>query len=964
VSSGSPSVGLKDVSWDVNSSNFGGGQDYSDAAVIYKWKVHNQQHSRIATLYGQDDNVSDLLICPGNLFKEVHYLTRFTRDSAGKYTPPIDTVRVYVVNVQHELSTAQNISVMLDLSKAKNLYFYDGNNSQQLPSGTNLGGGQGSYVDFLLAVDTTTFKKLGEVDTDQISGRVLINNIPQMGDSGFICPFDIIVPGAPKPTPDILAPIVQYNTQTRYNTTWNARDNRPYDTGVDSVVATNNTNYTVTVAPFTRCDTSQRVAISAKVIDTSLSACVTIRVVDCAGNDTVFTLCFTPRIDSLPPLVTLDSLTGQFPGSDSCNNRCFYYTAADNRPTDYGMGSLQAINATNFGAIVIDNGSAIHAQDPKATFSMCIIDSMFNAHADVIAKDFVGNTDTTSVDYCSIKDATAPVITITKGVAPKTFNVKVTEIQAWDRGLSNVTLDPSSVNVKTIPAAITWTKDSSTFIVAAIDTFNTASFTICAQDSFFTASPTNKQLYYTSDPNQHQTCKSGNFSGNDTIPPNIIVTQLTPTSARVQVNDIHIVNGSRYLLDKGVESIVVDTSDVIIDSMFAPPNCDTALFFRIKVRDTLAFCDTLAYARIIATDCAFNADTLTWSYKIIPDTNAPVVIGTIQNGVMNVTVSDAKAYDRGLGNIDLSNLVNVSPYSSDKCDGRQNEQFNINIINPALNASGTLTVTDRTGVCCNLPLKGNHTTVIKFGTGATSLKFNGGTVFENDAISVPLANTGSFTNLNITKVEFQVHFDSTSLAFLPGASLNSPIATVNPLGIGTLDVTLSKASGITDADALPSIPLVGLYLASDSVVAPITISNVVVNGGTASKSFSADNNSYLLVPPPSILIDSGSVTVQKRCERTGSSSTFGLAQNYPNPFGGKTYITYSIPDNGHVRLSVYNIFGEEVAQLINTDQTQGQYTVCFASGQLHGGTYFYKLDAQCQSCGHEQVAMQRMVIAR
>ncbi|HZV12524.1 MAG TPA: T9SS type A sorting domain-containing protein, partial [Candidatus Kapabacteria bacterium] len=710
--------------------------------------------------------------------------------------------------------------------------------------------------------------------------------------------------------------------------------------------------------------TSQTVTITANVIDTSLSACVTIRVVDCAGNDTVFTSCYTPRVDSLPPIITLDSLTGKYPGSDSCNSRCFYYTAADDRPTDYGMGSLQAINSTNFGAIVVNGGKAIQPKDPKATFSLCIIDSMFNAHADVIATDLVGNKDTTAVNYCSIPDSTAPVITITKGAAPKTFNVTVTEIQPWDRGLSNVTLDPSSVNVKTVPAVITWTKDSSTFLIEPIDTDNTASFTICAQDSFFAATQPDKGLYYSQDPNQHQTCKSGNFSGNDTIPPNIIVTQLTSTSARVQVNDIHFINGKRYLLDKGIESIVVDTSDVVIDSMFAPPNCDTALFFRIKVRDTLEFCDTLAYARIIATDCAFNVDTLMWTYRIIPDTLPPLVIGTIQNGVINVTASDSQPYDRGLGNVDLSNLVNVSPYSSDKNDGRQSEQFTINIINPAQNASGTLTVTDRTGAYCDLPQKGNHTTVIQFGTGATSLKFGTGTVFENETIGVPIINTGSFTNLNISAIEFQLHFDSTSLAFLPSASLNSPIASVSQLSTGTLDVTLQKAGGITDADALPAIPFAGLYLATDSVVVPLTITNVAINGGATTKVFSADNRSYLLVPPPGVQIAPDSVTVQKRCERTGSSSTFGLAQNYPNPFGDKTYITYSIPDDGHVRLTVYNIFGEEVAQLMDADQTQGQYSVCFASGQLHSGTYFYKLDAQCQSCGHEQVAMQRMVIAR
>lgn len=80
---------------------------------------------------------------------------------------------------------------------------------------------------------------------------------------------------------------------------------------------------------------------------------------------------------------------------------------------------------------------------------------------------------------------------------------------------------------------------------------------------------------------------------------------------------------------------------------------------------------------------------------------------------------------------------------------------------------------------------------------------------------------------------------------------------------------------------------------------------------------------------------------------SGIAKGYTLSQNYPNPFNPSTNIKYSIPVSGFVSLKVYDILGNEVANLINTNQNAGQYSIDFnTSGiNLSSGVYFYKLTA-------------------
>ncbi|NWF88671.1 MAG: T9SS type A sorting domain-containing protein [Ignavibacteriaceae bacterium] len=93
-------------------------------------------------------------------------------------------------------------------------------------------------------------------------------------------------------------------------------------------------------------------------------------------------------------------------------------------------------------------------------------------------------------------------------------------------------------------------------------------------------------------------------------------------------------------------------------------------------------------------------------------------------------------------------------------------------------------------------------------------------------------------------------------------------------------------------------------------------------------------------------------------KKYGYPNAFCLHQNYPNPFNPNTTISYSITEKGHVNVSVFDILGREIAELVNEDKESGTYTITFDGHNLSSGVYI------CTMAVNDYKASTKLILAK
>lgn len=70
---------------------------------------------------------------------------------------------------------------------------------------------------------------------------------------------------------------------------------------------------------------------------------------------------------------------------------------------------------------------------------------------------------------------------------------------------------------------------------------------------------------------------------------------------------------------------------------------------------------------------------------------------------------------------------------------------------------------------------------------------------------------------------------------------------------------------------------------------------------------------------------------------------FKLFQNYPNPFNPETTISFWVSEPCRVELTIFNLLGREIAELVNDHHQPGQYQINFNASKLPSGIYFFRI---------------------
>ena len=191
-------------------------------------------------------------------------------------------------------------------------------------------------------------------------------------------------------------------------------------------------------------------------------------------------------------------------------------------------------------------------------------------------------------------------------------------------------------------------------------------------------------------------------------------------------------------------------------------------------------------------------------------------------------------------------------------------------------------------------------------------------------------STVSFSDSSVAAIRFLV---------MVGDSIAEPYYFGVPLQLAIpYRPVLLDSLGLSPAD-------LGIFFASGSGYNDLGISNITVD--------SSDNKIYATVEHFSTLVirdkNSRATTLQDFIPNSQLPSGYILRQNYPNPFNPETHISYTLPQEGHIQIIIYNSLGQKVRRLVDEEKSSGSYEViwdgCGENGlPVSSGLYIYRLN--------------------
>lgn len=253
-----------------------------------------------------------------------------------------------------------------------------------------------------------------------------------------------------------------------------------------------------------------------------------------------------------------------------------------------------------------------------------------------------------------------------------------------------------------------------------------------------------------------------------------------------------------------------------------------------------------------------------------------------------------------------------------------------------------------------------HVSIQNYGQPGFSVLIYVYFTIENDGLKVQgLANNTVIPGLmdTVTYTDFSPYLLSYPTPFTYG---NNVTMTDTAFSIGTPDMEISKFTWVCDgfgtlmlpngvsAQAIRYTKTEIEYQYEDglleSVETNVDVEFITNSGYTISFGVDSTYSGGVTTPEGIRLSESGTPTSVKE-NATLTPSEYSLQQNYPNPFNPSTTISFSIPVDSNVKLSVFNMLGEEVAVLSQNVFNAGNHTVKFDASAFSSGVYIYNISA-------------------
>jgi subtilisin family serine protease/photosystem II stability/assembly factor-like uncharacterized protein len=113
-----------------------------------------------------------------------------------------------------------------------------------------------------------------------------------------------------------------------------------------------------------------------------------------------------------------------------------------------------------------------------------------------------------------------------------------------------------------------------------------------------------------------------------------------------------------------------------------------------------------------------------------------------------------------------------------------------------------------------------------------------------------------------------------------------------------------------------------------------------------------------------VLLYHGEIPTSTVSTGSNTPTRFALEQNYPNPFNPTTNIRFQVPSRSRVKLTIYNMLGQQIAEVVNKEFGAGSYEQVWV-GTVSSGIYFYRIEAvPVDNAGKRFVDVKKMILLK